>query len=313
MFVKKLEEYGYESAIMGMGLSYKPFNADLEEFYTPERMARLHNTAVALSKKSGSERKFLRLINTTWYIKATRKWWTEMATYCIGSVRLSESTVHMIHQRPLDVTDFEYVSPEALDELNEVISIATGGYTKRMSKEDLNKVKDMLPEGFLIGQIISLNYETLLRIYRDRKNHPLPEWSIFLDNVLGGIEHPEFIVHPEKEERYTRAIVYPGTSQAKITKDLFDVTGVVWVPLIEDRVALERLAGDVLAGRILHRNGFTLRQTSDGLFLTTGKDDFEELTNNLVAALNTFLVHSGDGRAVTFKWEVPDVVQGKQS
>lgn len=41
----------------------------------------------------------------------------------------------------------------------------------------LKILKAMLPESFIQKRTVCLNYETLAAMYRQRKNHRLPQWS----------------------------------------------------------------------------------------------------------------------------------------
>jgi hypothetical protein len=38
-----------------------------------------------------------------------------------------------------------------------------------------------------------MNYKCLQNIINQRKNHRLPQWQIFCENVLNQVEHPEFL------------------------------------------------------------------------------------------------------------------------
>jgi len=99
--------------------------------------------------KNGDEHaKVVRGIIVSCSIVAPRYWWQEMDTYRVGTERLcSESTMHV----------------EA----------------KGLSGEELQKVKSALPEGYEQERIQTFSYQTLRRIYFQRKTHRLPEWKRF--------------------------------------------------------------------------------------------------------------------------------------
>jgi hypothetical protein len=83
-------------------------------------------------------------------IDAPRYWWQEMDTYRVGTDRLSsESTMHC----------------EA----------------KGLSGEELQKVKAELKEGHVQRRDQIFSYQTLRRIYFQRKSHRLPEWHTFCE------------------------------------------------------------------------------------------------------------------------------------
>ena len=48
----------------------------------------------------------------------------------------------------------------------------------------LKILKGMLPESFIQKRTVCLNYETLATMYKQRKNHRLPQWSkVFVEWV----------------------------------------------------------------------------------------------------------------------------------
>lgn len=99
--------------------------------------------------KNGDEHaKVVRGIIVSCSIIAPRYWWQEMDTYRIGTERLSsESTMHC----------------EA----------------KGLSGKELQKIKAELKEGHEQERIQEFSYQTLRRIYFQRRNHRLPEWHQF--------------------------------------------------------------------------------------------------------------------------------------
>ena len=81
-------------------------------------------------------------------INAPRYWWQEMDTYRVGAERLSsESTMHI--------------------------------EGKGLSEEELIEMKENLTEGHMQKRVWMFSYQTLRRIYIQRKNHRLPQWRTF--------------------------------------------------------------------------------------------------------------------------------------
>ena len=54
---------------------------------------------------------------------------------------------------------------------------------KGLSGEELQKAKSEIPMGKELKKIDMFSYQTLRRIYIQRKNHRLPEWHQFIDWV----------------------------------------------------------------------------------------------------------------------------------
>ena len=101
-----------------------------------------------LVKRGDEHSKVLRGVMVWCEINAPRYWWAEMDTYRIGAERLSsESTMHI--------------------------------EGKGLSEEELLKVKESLPEGHMQKRVWMFSYQTLRRIYFQRKDHRLPQWRQF--------------------------------------------------------------------------------------------------------------------------------------
>lgn len=103
-----------------------------------------------LIKRGDEHAKVLRGVMVWCEINAPRYWWVEMDTYKVGAERLSsESTMHI--------------------------------EGKGMSEEELIKLKENLKEGHMQKRIWMFSYQTLRRIYFQRRNHRLPQWRTFCE------------------------------------------------------------------------------------------------------------------------------------
>ena len=54
-------------------------------------------------------------------------------------------------------------------------------YMKSKSKDDWWQMIQLLPSSYNQRRTIDLNFEVLLKQYRERKNHKLDEWHIYCD------------------------------------------------------------------------------------------------------------------------------------
>ncbi len=59
-----------------------------------------------LCKAGSDHRKFIRQIFVTVDITAPLYWWKEYDTYKVGTVANSTSTMHKIHSKPFEMSDF---------------------------------------------------------------------------------------------------------------------------------------------------------------------------------------------------------------
>ena len=127
--------------------------------------------------KAGSEqRKFLRQIFVSVDITAPLYWWKEFDTYKIGTVSNTTSTMHKLASTPITMDCFEngeiiYSFTIAELEMNRL------KYLETKDKNEWKRLIVNLPESWLQKRTITMNYENILNMYRQRKNHKLTEWS----------------------------------------------------------------------------------------------------------------------------------------
>lgn len=131
-----------------------------------------------LTKAGGEHCKHLRLINVWMDIEAPRYWWQELDTYK-HIEKVSCSTMHKLFERDLKLNDFENGEKNGFYLVDTVIELKKirKEYMGTQNKELLLLAKDILPESFLQRRTINTNYQQLLNIYKQRKNHKLPQWK----------------------------------------------------------------------------------------------------------------------------------------
>ena len=122
--------------------------------------------AMRLAKAGSDHRKYLRMVFVSVDVTAPLYWWKEYDTYKVATVANSTSTMHKIHSKPFSMDDF------SCDHM-------TDGTKK--SKDDWYDMIQLLPSSYNQMRTCTFNYETLINIYRARKNHKLAEWHTFCD------------------------------------------------------------------------------------------------------------------------------------
>lgn len=143
--------------------------------------------------KAGSEhRKFLRQIFVSVDITAPLYWWKEADQYKIGTTTNSTSTMHKLASTPITIDcfemgDFEDFDLEAEDfsfpltsiwtELTSALELCRKKYNETKDKRYWKELIRLLPESWLQKRTITMNYENILNMYRQRKHHKLTEWS----------------------------------------------------------------------------------------------------------------------------------------
>ena len=138
--------------------------------------------------KSGSEhRKFMRQIFVSVDITAPLYWWKEFDTYKVGTVANSTSTMHKLASMPITIDCFEMSDfTPLIDNFKIDLSWQTIVTYLEQLRQKYNETKDkrywkelirLLPESWLQKRTVTMNYENILNMYRQRKNHKLAEWS----------------------------------------------------------------------------------------------------------------------------------------
>ena len=209
--IENVDVYGWEAAIRGMR---NPMNSwsksDSSYFYSESsyphsgEFVRIGKNDLVLMKsliKAGSDhRKFLRFINVTCDIVAPLYWWKEFDTYKVGTVRNSCSTMHTIAKKEFTLDDFshehlinmfeeslrysanELYCCNGIGALQQTIDVLNGfraNYLETKGKGYWWQMIQLLPSSYNQRATVQLNYEVLMKMYHERKNHKLDEWKDF--------------------------------------------------------------------------------------------------------------------------------------
>ena len=151
----------------------------------------------------GSEhRKFMRQIMVSVDITAPIYWWKEFDTYKIGTTANSTSTMHKLASKSITLEDFEMgdfervkifdrepYSPddytdEIWDYIIDICETLRKRYIETKDKRYWKELIRILPESYLQTRTVTMNYENLYSIVRQRRGHKLSlEWDSFIDWV----------------------------------------------------------------------------------------------------------------------------------
>lgn len=212
--------FGFEGAIRGMRNPYESHeksdsykcsqitcsccihdnNCSMEDSLNGYSIGEADMTLACKLIKGGSEhRKFLRMIHVQADITAPRYWWAEMDKYKWVEAN-SSSTMHLITKRELTIDDFSSDDAIAKASLNKIIPLLNHNikmYEASKHGSDgikyFRTIKQFLPESYNQLRTIDTNYECLLSIYHQRKNHRLSEWREFCDWIANLPYMEEFL------------------------------------------------------------------------------------------------------------------------
>lgn len=109
----------------------------------------------------------------------TVKAWTEAERYHFLDFISSQSTMHRIAKFDLEEQYNEYVD----EEIVEIIKKLQRNYNETGSMGDYLKLLYSNPCGFKLTASMTTNYRQLKTIYQQRKDHRLPEWRTFCEQL----------------------------------------------------------------------------------------------------------------------------------
>lgn len=131
-------------------------------------------------------RKFIRMILVSVDVTAPLYWWKEYDTYKVSTVANSTSTMHKIHSKPFELSDFsvDHMNEEGIEAMKKLIDTLEDlrlRYLETKDKELWYTIIQLLPSSYNQMRTCTLNYETLASIYYARRNHKLDEWHTYCD------------------------------------------------------------------------------------------------------------------------------------
>lgn len=182
---------GWEAAIRGMRNPHNSWDKSDSTFlpvvappaeYVPEIGHNDNALMLKLAKAGSTHAKYRRMITVYADITAPLYWWKEFDTYKVGTVANSCSTMHKIHAKEFTLDDF---SIEHLDCANylmfrqcilNALNEARRNFADSGDKADWHQMIQLLPTSYNQKRTVMMNYEVLVGMYRDRRNHKLDEW-----------------------------------------------------------------------------------------------------------------------------------------
>lgn len=194
MVIENIKVYGIENAVRG---SKFPMSTDIDSLSSDivERTKKLGQSPVGAAHDQ-----FLTGCLVQFDLTFTVKAWTEAERYHFFDFISSQSTMHRITKFDLDSAYIEYVDPriieimkEKVEEYNRIDFEWKTGLTpqsveiqRKHTEEMKHRYLEILysnPCGFKLTAAMTTNYRQLKTIYYQRKNHRLPEWREFCEQI----------------------------------------------------------------------------------------------------------------------------------
>ena len=136
---------------------------------------------------AGTEhRKYLRQIFVSMDITAPLYWYKEADTYKIGTVANSCSTMHKIQSKEFteDMFSCEHLNSDSMATLRSTIFQLNKYrklYNENHNKDDWWQMIQLLPSSYNQRRTITMDYENVFSIIKQRSGHKLDEWNEFVE------------------------------------------------------------------------------------------------------------------------------------
>lgn len=186
----KLERYEVMNIENAMRGARNPMNSwgRSDSDYNEDGLYILGNNDLDLGERlcrAGSDhRKFLRQIFVSVDITAPLYWWKEYDTYKVGTTANSTSTMHKIHSKPFEMTDFSFdqmdeSTLEVMKVVNKQLEDLRIKFNDTKDKTYWYSMIQLLPSSYNQMRTCTMTYENLRSMYFARRNHKLDEWRSF--------------------------------------------------------------------------------------------------------------------------------------
>ena len=211
--VEKIDVWGFEHAIRGMrnpmnswdksDSGWKIWSPEYPNLSEAEYMVGKNDLDLMrrLYQAGPEHRKLFRQIFISMDITAPLYWWKEFDTYKIGTTADSCSTMHKIHAKEFAIEDFSTEHLETLARFDEdgemhkpymvlkvvidCLNACRNSYLQTKNKTDWWQMIQLLPSSYNQKRTVTMNYENVVTMIRQRTGHKLDEWTDFVTLLHG--------------------------------------------------------------------------------------------------------------------------------
>jgi len=190
IIVKNIETWGWKHAVRGMR---NPLNSwHKSDSVLSDLGNHIGEKDLDLMKrlyKGGTEhRKYLRQVFVSMDITAPLYWWKEFDTYKIGITANSTSTMHTLVKDDLTLEDFstDHLTDYNFEELLNIIDTINAeinDYNETHDKTHWWQAILLLPSCFNQMRTVTMNYENVFTMLKQRSGHKLDEWNVFCEQL----------------------------------------------------------------------------------------------------------------------------------
>ena len=198
--IEDTQVFGWEAAIRGGRNPMNSWKKSDSEFYNEEaqefphgRLTDLikigpndHKLLMNLCKGGTEESKWRRMVHVQMDVTAPLYWWKEFDTYKVGTVANSCSTMHKIAAKEFELDDFSHdqLSGSGIGMLEIIINSLNANREKYLDTKNKDywwQLIQLLPTSYNQKRTITMNYENVITIIKQRTGHKLDEWNTLIE------------------------------------------------------------------------------------------------------------------------------------
>lgn len=222
MRVENVKVYDLEESLHASGYPLRTTtNWEEAEEATLKRAKNLSHAADWV----GAHDQFLTGILVSFDLTFSNKAWVEAERYRFLSFVSSESTMHRITKFNLKEQCNRYVDARIIDivqrkidEYNRLSSLEGQDKERESQKKELYlEILYNIPAGFELTARLTTNYRCLKNIWRQRRDHRLPEWREFC-KWIETLPYAKDLICYEKEEKKTSSVITLDQVMERLTK-----------------------------------------------------------------------------------------------
>lgn len=199
--VSNVKVYGLDDAVRGAKYSFAVDLSKVSDEVTDT------TRKLAKSPVGSGHDNFLNGVIVQFDLTFSNKAWVEAERYHFLDFVSSQSTMHRITKFDLDSAYIEYTDPRIIAIMKEKVKdyndLQADIKEREAEGKDTSTLRDLAnekylgilysnPAGFRLTAKMTTNYRQLKTIYRQRRNHRLPEWRAFC-SWIETLPYAEFI------------------------------------------------------------------------------------------------------------------------
>lgn len=189
--IENINVYNFEGAVRGMRNPLNSWDKSDSSFENNKTVIGTNdlNLMRRLYHAGSEHRKYLRQIFVSMDVTAPLYWWKQADQYRINVTSNSCSTMHRIHAEEFKLEDFSCehlyeASKQSMERLIKDLNYYRESYLETKDKEDWWQMIALLPSSYNQKRTITMNYENVVTIIKQRAGHKLDEWDILINTLF---------------------------------------------------------------------------------------------------------------------------------